>query len=414
MKEKDSSASTQRNATIGKTEELNPSLLSVLHDVSEQSISSSYNSISANPYLSRSSFSERSHIAAKKRKKALVFKLPGSIVEQAEEIRRNNELSKLDLEVSKEIYEAGLATAVVNDLFEDAAHIPQNSEWWDAPFLQASRAYTTDTSLLDLKFITALIHRPSLILGSVSKVEDLAKPIPLHLTKQEMKKRRSIERKARQLELQEQIQLGLVDRPPDKVRIRNLTNVLANTSSADPTAVENEVRAAIEERKLKHISQNTERKLTSAESSLKKRLAAAADVQADSVVQCAVFKIVGLPQGTSFAKIRYKIAANARQLFVCGCFLVDASVLSASNEASTRFHVIVAQGGEKGMRKFKNLLLSRISWSDFDLNFHMTWEGTAPSASFSKFQYQEFDGQFDLRKYLADLSLDHFYSVNVF
>ena len=73
-------------------------------------------------------------------------------------------------------------------------------------------------------------------------------PQPLKLTKREQKKLRTQRRMAREQEKQEMIKQGLLEPPKPKVKISNLMRVLTDEATADPTAVEREVREQMAER----------------------------------------------------------------------------------------------------------------------------------------------------------------------
>lgn len=85
-----------------------------------------------------------------------------------------------------------------------------------------------------------------------------------------MKKLRSQRRQQREKEKQELIRQGLLEPPKPKVKISNMMRVLAEEAAADPTAIEKEVRKAMEERQQAHEDRNLARKLTPAERKDKK------------------------------------------------------------------------------------------------------------------------------------------------
>jgi U4/U6 small nuclear ribonucleoprotein PRP3 len=81
-------------------------------------------------------------------------------------------------------------------------------------------------------------------------------PQPLKLTKKEQKKLRTQRRLAREQEKQEMIKQGLLEPPKAKVKISNLMRVLTDEATADPTAVEKEVREQMAERAEAHDDRN--------------------------------------------------------------------------------------------------------------------------------------------------------------
>ena len=68
------------------------------------------------------------------------------------------------------------------------------------------------------------------------------------LTPQEMKKMRTQRRQEREKERQDLIRQGLLEAPAPKVKLSNLMRVLGEEATADPTAVEAEVRKQMSER----------------------------------------------------------------------------------------------------------------------------------------------------------------------
>ena len=65
---------------------------------------------------------------------------------------------------------------------------------------------------------------------------------------QEKKKLRKQRRREVELEKQEKIQLGLMEKPETKVKISNLMRVLKTEAVQDPTKMEAHVRAQMAER----------------------------------------------------------------------------------------------------------------------------------------------------------------------
>lgn len=65
---------------------------------------------------------------------------------------------------------------------------------------------------------------------------------------QERKKLKTQRRNEREKDRQEMIRQGLMEPPKPKVKISNLMRVLGNEAVADPSAMEAEVRAQMEER----------------------------------------------------------------------------------------------------------------------------------------------------------------------
>lgn len=186
-----------------------------------------------------------------------------------------------------------------------------------------------------------------------------ADPIPLFLTEKERKKARRMKKRAR-LEIQaERVRLGLEEPPDPRVSLANVMRVLGNTAVADPSAVERQVRAKVEKRRLKHLLHNELRKLAPAERRQKKRRKAAENLSDGVVV--AAFAVASLKSG----RVRFKIDVSAQQLGLTGCALIYLSGKEGKEKRGEELGgAIVVEGGPNGVRKFKRLVLRRIDWAE--------------------------------------------------
>jgi len=102
---------------------------------------------------------------------------------------------------------------------------------------------------------------------------------------QEKKKLRKQRREEREKEKQQNIQLGLMEPPKDKVRLSNMARVYGAAGVVDATAIELKVRAAQAERQRAHEDRNAARKLTTAERKEKKMKKLFDNEAADIMVQ---------------------------------------------------------------------------------------------------------------------------------
>lgn len=102
---------------------------------------------------------------------------------------------------------------------------------------------------------------------------------------QEKKKLRKQRREEREKEKQQNIQLGLLEPPKDKVRLSNMARVYGAAGVVDATAIEMKVRAAQEERQRAHEDRNAARKLTASERKEKKMKKLFDNDAADIIVQ---------------------------------------------------------------------------------------------------------------------------------
>jgi U4/U6 small nuclear ribonucleoprotein PRP3 len=237
-------------------------------------------------------------------------------------------------------------------------------EWWDAPFCIGvcypdtvvelvesgcseeaveRRCGTSLDALIRADRVTHYVHHPVRIPSY--KSEKPAPVLPLMLTEKERKRLRRQRRAEAEKERREMVAVGLLPPPPPKVKLSNLMRVLANEASADPTRVEADVRAQVEERQRKHEEDNEARRNTKEEFRDKKLEKTQRD--RDNGICANVYRILSV----SSAQNRYKVDINARQLGLTGVFVLYEDC-----------NVVVVEGGAKALRKYKTLMLRRIDW----------------------------------------------------
>ena len=189
-----------------------------------------------------------------------------------------------------------------------------------------------------------------------------------------------------QKEEQTKILLGLKPPPEPRVRIANLYRVRGQEAIQDPTAIEREAREQMAERQANHDERNAARKLTDEQRREKK----IAKLQEDTSLKVcvALFYVRDLSDG----KNKYKVSINAKQLYLTG-------VMVMHNQLS----VVLVEGGPKGIRKYKKLMLDRIKWNSEDgeedeeeydeiegrkgeNKCELVWEGTTLRRHFEEFR----------------------------
>ncbi|KAL4522820.1 hypothetical protein Ndes2526B_g00850 [Nannochloris sp. 'desiccata'] len=227
-------------------------------------------------------------------------------------------------------------------------------EWWDARILADKTTYGAAANggepALKLDRITHYIEHPVLLDPPAEAPPP--PPQPLKLTKQELKKMRTQRRVAREQEKQELIRQGLLEPPKPKVKISNLMRVLGSEATADPTAIEAEVRRQTAERAAAHEDRNLARMLTPAErreKKLNKLLDKKTEEGGEPVKQVAVYKVGEL----ATPQLKFKVEVNAKENHLTGM----AVCLPGA------FSVIVVEGGPKTLRRYEKLMLRRIDWS---------------------------------------------------
>jgi len=139
--------------------------------------------------------------------------------------------------------------------------------------------------------------------------------------------------------------LGVKEAPPPRVRIANMHRVYGSEAMQDPNAIEKRVRKEMAERTERHHQRNQNRKLTPAERSEKKRRKLIEDTKFS--VSVAVFKVLELT-----TRNRHKIDRSAQLNYLTGCCI-----------NGPNFILVVVEGGPKGLKRYKKLMLRRIKWN---------------------------------------------------
>lgn len=381
-------------------------------------------------------------------RKELRFVAPGAVVAKA---AKKRDQAQVQARVTE--YRAKLVSSVNGDsklpilppLAEDLRtkdYVPEvpEWEWWDVPFLakptEAAAALAKvvvtrehggdgDSDAMEIEpelelredRITHYIHHPPPI--EPSKPSKPPPVLPLMLTKKETKKLRRQRRMEAQKEQQEMVAVGLLPPPKPKVKLSNLMRVLANEASADPTKVESEVRAQVEERRQKHEAENEARKKTKEERREKSHMKIEKDKEAG--LQAAVFRITDMrnPQH------RFKVDINARQWEMTGTLLLFSDC-----------NVVVVEGGLKALRKYKKLMLRRMDWdakvdksspqegnerkneeveteeaNDRTKKCVLVWEGPISTAAFGEFTTARVRSQRECRYHFRKHGVEHYWDL---
>lgn len=114
---------------------------------------------------------------------------------------------------------------------------------------------------------------------------------------------------------------------------------------------------------------------------------------------------------------RYKININAQQYNLTGvCILY------------THMNLVVVEGGPKGIKAYKKLMLRRIKWSDSSDNEDkdtddresglknsvecaLVWEGVVTCNSFKYFKTKSFPTDLSCRQFLEELNVAHYWDT---
>jgi U4/U6 small nuclear ribonucleoprotein PRP3 len=314
----------------------------------------------------------------------------------------------------------------------DAPEIVPDVEWWDAPLLGgAGASYDAVLSgggaALASGRISCYVEHPVPLPPPAEAPPP--PPQPLKLTAKEQKKLRTQRRLAREKERQEMLRQGLLEPPPPKVRIANLMRVLGAEATADPTAVEREVRAQMAERAAAHEDRNAARALTPAERREKHARKLFEDAHGGGgELLCAVYRIERINHPLN----EYKIVINAEENHLSGCGI-----------KTDAFAIVIVQGARKAINRYAKLMLRRIDWSlrkerasevdpsDGDAlaaaeaedaeaeaaeaaapnKCVCVWQGAVLEAAFKRFKFEPIRSAGGAAKFLEDVGLRHFWDL---
>lgn len=319
----------------------------------------------ANPYLAAAAAAadqegeDGQRVRTRTMHKGLTFNAPGRHIRAAEEARREAQMEALKRRIQESARKAGMEELTAE---ERALRRPQppDVEWWDQVFLPGKtydavenmdkgkgKEKVADGPLIEGEGspIDIYVQHPIPIPAPSDKIK--AQPRGVMLTKKEMKKMRKMRRQAEREDKQDQIKMGLL--PPDapKVKLSNLMRVLASESVADPTKIEARVRREVAARKEQHEQTNLERMLTPEQRREKAEAAKEQDV--NKGVYTLVFKIRHLVSPSH----KFKIRKNALQYGLTGMTVFGPN-----------YALVVAEGGQKGIKAYRRLMTVRIDWTD--------------------------------------------------
>ena len=243
------------------------------------------------------------------------------------------------------IKEESVGTAASTGSMDDTntGSIKTISEWWD------------DALLSNPEAITHLIEHPVPLKGTtaLAKQAIVAKAM---LTPAERDKLRKLKKKEKVQDMQDKIKMGLLKPPPPKIKMKNLMLVLGKEAVAGPSAVEQLVKAQVEQRLRDHEQRNAERKLSPQERRDKNIAKWTRPLEKAQVLKMSAYLIFRKISN----KVRFKISKNAEQLHLGGLFLNSKLRKNDSNEYYPS--LVVAEGSGKAVKRFDRLLLHRIDW----------------------------------------------------
>lgn len=297
-----------------------------------------------NPYLDTPS----AGVPAGKQRmpRQLIFNQKGKYIQQANALRRQAALEAMKKRIAEQTRKAGIDEDLGEKNF--VVEAPPEIEWWDEALVSSYEALDDPSSLKvggEESIVTNLIQHPVAL--EPPQERNTPAPKAMYLTSKEQAKIRRQRRLADLKEEQAKIRLGLIPAPPPKIKKGNMMRVMGEEAVKDPTAVEAMVNQQIAERHQKHLEANEERKLTKEEKH--EKLAANQEKDASKGLHLLVFKIGSLANGQH----RFKIQKNAEQLALTGICVMH-----------PKFNLVVVEGGQWSITKYKKLMCNRIDWTE--------------------------------------------------
>lgn len=210
----------------------------------------------------------------------------------------------------------------------------------------------------------SLVQHPIPILTPAQKAAQEAlrnKPPTIHLTKAERKRHRKLRRAERQREQQDLQAAGLIPPPEPRLTLSNYMKVLGDQAVLDPSKIEARVMEQIQARKLKHEQMNADRKLTKEQRSEKHARKLHEDT---SVSVCVALFWV---RDMSHPYHRAKVDLNAQQNGITGGVLeCESSSSDGGGDGDENVVLVVAEGGEKAIKRYIRLMTVRMRWKGED------------------------------------------------
>lgn len=214
------------------------------------------------------------------------------------------------------------------------------------PYLPEKSYDSFSTEFLDNSpAITIYVQHPIQIPAPGDKVVVQAKP--LFLTKKEQKKMRRQRRLAALQDKQDRQKMGLLPPDPPKVKLSNMMRVLTQDAIADPTKIEAQVRREMIARERGHMKANEERKLTDEQRREKREGKMLQDEAKGIHAMCFKVKFLNNPSH------KFKVKKNAQDYGLTGVTIHN-----------PKFCLVVVEGGFKGLKKYRQLMLNRIDWTE--------------------------------------------------
>ncbi|KAK6503638.1 hypothetical protein TWF481_008644 [Arthrobotrys musiformis] len=372
---------------------------------------------SKNPYFDPSINSGAGAHQKARVSKGLVFNQKGKYIEQANALRKQAQLEELKARIAAAARRAGIEEDIDTDkmFLRDK---PPDVEWWDQGLCSNGTYDDVNSNSLKIdsqdSIITVYVQHPILLDPPMEKHIPPAKALPL--TKKEQKKTRLQTRMAKLKESQAKVRLGLEPPEPPKVTLKNMMRVMGDEAVKDPTAVEAKVNKQVAERLEKHLTANAERKLTKEQKLDKLHNNQEQDLAKG--VHCLVFRVERLTNPSH----QFKIWKNAEQLALTGICINN-----------PKFNLVVVEGGEWAINKYKKLMLQRIKWDENGVGggvdaegdsivseatpttesntCTLVWEGDLKLKAFKRFTTNKCESESEARRLLERNKVENYWTL---
>ncbi|GAB5363525.1 hypothetical protein AAMO2058_000890700 [Amorphochlora amoebiformis] len=347
-----------------------------------------------------------------RRRKALSFIKQGKFQRKAQALRMEQISHQLRQDRGSQLLGKGAAVLPARPIQVD--ELP-DIEWWDEKVLGLNSSYDDFNQETVPTSVTIKIHHPVPLAPPCE--EEPPGPRPLMLTKKERKKIRRMNKLEKERERQDLVSAGLAPPKEPRLKLSNMMAILMDEAISDPSAVEAKVRAQMAKRAQAHLEHNAGRKLSKQQRSEKLRNKLKEDTNIKSYVS-----IYRIPDISQSKQIRFKIDANAQQYNMTGVGVICDTC-----------SVIVLEGGPKGTKKFKGIMLRRIKWQAVEeagekdeeddedsgeedeeevasqKKAKLVWEGVQSQRKFLNFRFETCRSESAARTFFADKGLENYW-----
>jgi len=349
-----------------------------------------------------------------RRQKALSFIKQGKFQRKAQALR----MEQISQQLRKDNTIVGKTGEGIQILPSRPIHVDElpDIEWWDEKVLGNNSSYEDFKADVVPPTVSLKVHHPVALAPPCE--EEPPAPRPLMLTKKERKKIRRMNKLDKERERQDLVSAGLAAPKEPRLKLSNMMAILMDEAISDPSAVEKKVREQMARRAQAHLEHNASRKLSKQQKREKMRKKLKEDTTVKSFVT--IFSTPDL----SSKQIRFKIDANANQYNMTGIGII-----------SDVCNVVVLEGGPKGTKKMKGILLRRIKWKNAEepsgandegeedddedeydeeeagtkQKAKMIWEGVQNQRKFLNFRFETCRSEAAARQVFAEKGLEHYW-----